>query len=75
MGLDGKDTMAQTAIKSPADVVDFLVSQHEQIKSLFAETLSAFVELRPCTNPPKRKSFTRGPNGGSPTELRRSTSD
>jgi hemerythrin HHE cation binding domain-containing protein len=33
--------MAQTAIKSPTDVVDFLVSQHEQIKSLFAETLSA----------------------------------
>ncbi|HTX93924.1 MAG TPA: hemerythrin domain-containing protein [Mycobacterium sp.] len=46
--------MAQTAIKSPTDVVDFLVSQHEQIKSLFAQTLSAsgqerekaFVELR-----------------------------
>ncbi len=46
--------MAQTAIKSPTDVVDYLVSQHEQIKSLFAETLSAsgqareksFVELR-----------------------------
>jgi hypothetical protein len=29
--------MAQTVIKSPTDVVDFLVSQHEQIKSLFAE--------------------------------------
>ncbi len=46
--------MAQTAMKSPTDVVDFLVSQHEKIKSLFAETLSAsgkerenaFVELR-----------------------------
>ncbi|OBG61776.1 hemerythrin domain-containing protein [Mycobacterium sp. E3339] len=46
--------MAQTAIKSPTDVVDFLVSQHEQIKSLFATTLAAsgkerekaFVELR-----------------------------
>lgn len=46
--------MAQTAINSPTDVVDFLVSQHEQIKSMFAETLSAtgearekaFVELR-----------------------------
>lgn len=46
--------MAQTAIRSPNDVVDFLVSQHEKIKSLFAETLSAsgkarekaFVELR-----------------------------
>lgn len=46
--------MAQTHIKSPTDVVDFLVSQHERIKSLFAETLSssgkerekAFVELR-----------------------------
>jgi ribosomal protein S1 len=44
--------MAQTAIKSPTDVVDFLVSQ--QIKSLFAQTLSAsgkareqaFVQLR-----------------------------
>ncbi len=33
--------MAQHAIKSPTDVVDFLVSQHEQIKSLFAESLSA----------------------------------
>lgn len=46
--------MAQTAITSPTDVVDFLVSQHEQIKSLFAQTLSAsgrsreeaFIELR-----------------------------
>ncbi len=46
--------MAQTAIKSPTDVVDFLVSQHEQIKSSFAETLSAsgkerenaFIKLR-----------------------------
>ncbi len=38
--------MAQTAIKSPTDVVDFLVSQHEQIKSLFAETLSATGEER-----------------------------
>ncbi len=46
--------MAQAAIKSPTDVVDFLVSQHEQIKSLFAEALSAagkeredaFVRLR-----------------------------
>jgi hemerythrin superfamily protein len=46
--------MAQSAIKSPTDVVDFLVSQHQQIKSLFAKTLAAsgkerekaFVELR-----------------------------
>ncbi len=46
--------MASTAMTSPTDVVDFLVNQHEQIKSLFAETLSAsgkarekaFVELR-----------------------------
>jgi hemerythrin superfamily protein len=46
--------MAHTAIKSPTDVVDFLVNQHEQIKSLFAETLAAsgkarekaFVDLR-----------------------------
>lgn len=38
--------MAETAIKSPTDVVDFLVSQHEQIKSLFANTLSASGEAR-----------------------------
>ncbi len=46
--------MAQSAITSPTDVVDFLVSQHEQIKSMFADTLAAsgkqrekaFVELR-----------------------------
>jgi hemerythrin superfamily protein len=46
--------MAQGAIKSPTYVVDFLVSQHEQIKSMFAQALSAsgearekaFVELR-----------------------------
>ena len=46
--------MATTAITSPTDVVDFLVNQHKQIESFFAETLSAagkerekaFVELR-----------------------------
>ena len=46
--------MTQAAITSPTDVVDFLIKQHEQIKSLFAETLSAtgksrekaFVDLR-----------------------------
>ena len=46
--------MAQHAIQSPTDVVDFLVSQHEQIKGLFDQTLSAsgkqreqsFVQLR-----------------------------
>lgn len=46
--------MAMTAIQSPNDVVDFLVTQHEQIKSLFDKTLSSsgkqreesFVELR-----------------------------
>ncbi len=46
--------MAQTAIQSPTDVVDFLVSQHQQIKGLFEQTLSAsgkareksFVQLR-----------------------------
>jgi hemerythrin superfamily protein len=46
--------MAEDAIPSPTDVVDFLVSQHQQIKSLFAQTLSAsgkdrersFVRLR-----------------------------
>jgi hypothetical protein len=50
----GRDIMAETAIKSRSDVVDFLVGQHERIKSMFAETLSAsgkdrekaFVELR-----------------------------
>ena len=29
--------MVPTAVKSPTDVVDFLVSQHEQIKAMFAE--------------------------------------
>ncbi|MDT5119023.1 MAG: hypothetical protein QOE30_4762 [Mycobacterium sp.] len=46
--------MAHAAITSPTDVVDFLAGQHEQIKSLFAKTLSAsgdsrekaFVDLR-----------------------------
>ena len=46
--------MAQTAITSPTDVIKLLVSQHEQIKSLFADTLAAsgqarekaFVDLR-----------------------------
>ncbi|TAM68078.1 hemerythrin domain-containing protein [Mycobacterium sp.] len=38
--------MAHTVIKSPTDVVDFLVSQHEQIKVLFAETLAASGEVR-----------------------------
>ena len=46
--------MAPTAIKSPTDVVDYLVSQHEQIKTMFAQTLAAsgtarekaFVDLR-----------------------------
>ncbi|OCB24487.1 hemerythrin domain-containing protein [Mycobacterium intracellulare] len=46
--------MARTAMTSPTDVVDFLVSQHEQIKAMFADTLAAsgearekaFVELR-----------------------------
>ncbi|WP_118914470.1 hemerythrin domain-containing protein [Mycobacterium shigaense] len=38
--------MAQTAIQSPTDVVDFLTSQHQQIKSLFATTLAASGEAR-----------------------------
>jgi hemerythrin superfamily protein len=46
--------MAQPAITSATDVIDFLTNQHEQIKSLFANTLSAsgkarenaFVDLR-----------------------------
>ncbi|MEE6176221.1 hemerythrin domain-containing protein [Mycobacterium sp. 050134] len=33
--------MAGTAIQSPTDVVGFLVSQHQQIKSMFERTLSA----------------------------------
>jgi Hemerythrin HHE cation binding domain len=49
-----EDTMAADAGSPPTDVVDFLVSQHQQIKTLFAETLSAngkareraFVQLR-----------------------------
>lgn len=46
--------MADAAVQTPTDVVRFLVRQHEQIKSMFAETLAAcgqareraFVELR-----------------------------
>jgi hypothetical protein len=38
--------MAQSGSTSPTDVVDFLVSQHEQIKSLFAKTLAASGETR-----------------------------
>jgi hemerythrin superfamily protein len=46
--------MAQAAVKTSTDVVQFLMGQHEQIKSSFAETLAAsgkarekaFVELR-----------------------------
>jgi len=46
--------MVEAAVQTPTDVVRFLVRQHEQIKSLFAETVAAsgkareraFVELR-----------------------------
>lgn len=46
--------MAAPAANTPTDVVEFLVGQHEQIKQLFAETLTAkgqarkepFVKLR-----------------------------
>jgi hemerythrin superfamily protein len=46
--------MGDAAVETPNDAVRFLVRQHEQIKSLFAETLAAsgkareqaFVELR-----------------------------
>lgn len=46
--------MAVAATTTPTDVVQFLVSQHEQIKGLFAETLNAtgsdrrepFIKLR-----------------------------
>jgi hemerythrin superfamily protein len=46
--------MADAAVKTPTDVIQFLVGQHKRIKSLFAETLAAsgksrehaFVELR-----------------------------
>jgi hemerythrin superfamily protein len=31
--------MADNALKSPSDVIDLLTDQHEQIKSLFTETL------------------------------------
>ena len=33
--------MADVAVKSQADVIDLLIGQHEQIKSLFAATLSS----------------------------------
>jgi hemerythrin superfamily protein len=46
--------MANAAVNTPTDVIQFLVGQHEQIKSSFAETLAAsgkareqaFVKLR-----------------------------
>jgi hypothetical protein len=38
--------MTQTVSKSPTDVIEFLVNQHEQIKSLFAETLNASGKVR-----------------------------
>jgi hemerythrin superfamily protein len=38
--------MAQSAVTSPTDVVDFLMGQHDQIKSLFAAALSASGEER-----------------------------
>ncbi len=46
--------MAQTTLHNPVDVVDFLTAQHERIKTLFDETLTAagaereesFVRLR-----------------------------
>lgn len=38
--------MADTALESSADVVDFLVEQHERIMSLFDTTLSASGESR-----------------------------
>ncbi|ORB83308.1 hemerythrin [Mycobacterium kansasii] len=38
--------MSGAALKSPTDVIDFLVDQHEQIKSLFAKTLSNSGEQR-----------------------------
>ncbi len=38
--------MAVTAGKSPIDVIDFLTDQHEQIKSLFTETLALSGEER-----------------------------
>jgi Hemerythrin HHE cation binding domain len=38
--------MAHATITSPTDVVDFLTTQHEQIKALFAKTLAASGEAR-----------------------------
>ncbi len=38
--------MAVTTGKSPIDVIDFLTDQHEQIKSLFTETLALSGEER-----------------------------
>lgn len=35
--------MAPTAIKSPTDVVDCLVSQHEQIKAMFAQARDTII--------------------------------
>lgn len=41
--------MAPIATKSPTDVVDFLVSQHEHFKAMFAETLTASGKAREKT--------------------------
>jgi hemerythrin superfamily protein len=38
--------MADAAVKTPTDVIKFLVGQHEQIKSSFAETLAASGKAR-----------------------------
>lgn len=63
--------MASHALKSPSDVIDLLTDQHEQIKSLFTETLVLAGDERArsfricarssrCTKPPRRRSCTRG---------------
>lgn len=61
--------MTDAAVKTPTDVVRFLVRQHEQIKSLFAETLAAsgkareqaFVELRRLLAVHDRRRSDRAP--------------
>lgn len=38
--------MANAAVETPTDVIQFLIGQHEQIKSAFAETLAASGKAR-----------------------------
>jgi len=53
--------MAQSAIQSPTDVVDFLVGQHRQIKGLFDQTWPTCWRgrSRQCSTAPATPSSVR----------------